>query len=279
MRTAVFLLALVAFTATGRADERNTPALGMKLTYRFTTLTTIGGRTFGGGMVYTYVVTASDGKTAEGIIKPVAQITRCNGPADILCRDIPNAHIEGDLLTRPIPSDAAEGLAKHSHFKLVDFLSEERKFPFPASRDPKNVLGEAGPDPDFVLTNTLRCDLSPLAAFVPVGKAPHVALDCEAGVERTASRTHNIAAQSSKGPVTYDITYTGDGWVTLPSGNWEVKKLAFKMMPKDPALPASSAETFFSPQLGAVVKTHLVGKNPSAKATSENTTELISVTP
>jgi hypothetical protein len=55
--------------------------------------------------------------------------------------------------------------------------------------------------------------------------------------------------------VSFDISYTGDGWITLPSGNWEVKRLAFKMTPEDPSRIASEGESLFSPQLGVIVKT------------------------
>jgi hypothetical protein len=65
--------------------------------------------------------------------------------------------------------------------------------------------------------------------------------------------------------------------ITLPSGNWEVKKLAFKVTPEDPARVASEGESLFSPQLGVIVKTHRVGESASAQSTSETTTELISV--
>lgn len=281
MRALAGLLALITVAAAAWADEaRNVPATGSKLTYRLITQTIVGGKTITAGMVYTYIVTASDGAAAEGVIKPVARIIHCDGgAADLACRDVPNSRIEGDLLTQSIGGDAAEALAKHSHFKLAYFLPEERRFPFPASRDPQHAFGEIGPDPDFVLTNTLKCDSTALAAFMPIGKAPHIALECETSVERTPSQRHNIAAQASREPVSYDITYAGDGWVTLPSGNWPVKKLAFKTTPKDPDHLAGEGETLFSPQLGAVIKTHAVGKTPAASSTTETTVELISVEP
>jgi hypothetical protein len=129
------------------------------------------------------------------------------------------------------------------------------------------------------MTNTLNCDPAALAGFAPVGTAPHVAFDCEFGFESTASRSQSVPARSSHDAVTYDFTYAGDGWVTLPSGNWAVKKLAFKMTPKDPSHPGSEGESLFSPQLGAVVKTRSVGNNAANGATTETTAELISVEP
>ena len=281
MRALVCLLALFAAGASARADEsRAVPAVGSKLTYRFVTQTISAGRTTASGMIYTYIVTAGDASSAEGIIKPLALIVHCNnGAADPACRDVPGARIEGDLLTQPVGADAGDSLSRQSWFKLVYFLPAERKLPVPGPRDPKAPLGEIGPEPDFVLTNTLDCDLAALASFLPVGSSPHVALSCQTVAGHSASRAGRLGAQTAEDTITYDITYTGSGWVTLPSGNWEVKKLAFKLTPKDPKHPAAEGESLFSPQLGALVRTHTVGMNPAARSTTENTSELIAVAP
>jgi hypothetical protein len=283
MRALTVLLALLALTGAARADDgRAVPALGSNLTYRVLTQTTMGARTFGGGMTLTNIVTASDASSAEGVIKPTARIIHCNnGAADPICRDVPGGHIEGDLLTQPIGSKAGDSLAKHSHFKLVYFLPEERTVPIPASRDPKEPFGEVGSEPAFIVTDTLKCDPAALAAFVPIGKAPHAVLACEITIENTASRTGKPPAQATHYTVSYDLTYTGDGWVTLPSGSWPVKKLDFKMIPTDPSHADSGGEgeILFSTQLGALVKKHTIAHDPAAHSMTETTIELISVTP
>src|SRR5205823_9064754 len=99
-------------------------------------------------------------------------------------------------------------------------------------------------------------------------------LPCEMSFERSASRDGRIAAQRTHDTVSFQVSYTGSGWVTLPSGNWEVKKLALKMIPADSDHPVSEGESLFSPQLGAIVRTHLVGSNPTGKAKTESTSEL-----
>lgn len=285
MRSLFCLGALLLSLGTARADDaRAVPAVGSKLTYRFLTTTTTpkGGTT--AGEVYTYIVTAADAASAEGIIKPVALIMHCKGgAADLGCRtsaEAPGAHFDGDLLTLPIAGEVGDALAKQSHFKLAYFILEERKFPLPGVRDPKHPnFSDVGPEPIMVLTNTLRCDLAGLPPFLPVGAAPHVALPCEMRFERSASRDGQIPPQTISGKISFDVSYTGTGWVTLPSGNWEVKKLAFKMLSDDTTRPSSEGESLFSPQLGAMVKSHLTTHSPTIQATIESTIELISVAP
>ncbi len=283
-RHIAWLLALCAVAGGTRAEEpRGVPALGSKLTYRLVTTTTTPTRTTTVGEVYTYIVTASDATSAEGVIKPRALIVHCDGgSADPGCSDArkaTGAHFDGDLLTVPIASDIGDSLARHSHFKLTHFFMASRQFPVPGARDKDVGLAEIGPEPSMVLTNTLQCDLSGLAAFLPVGNAPHIALPCENIFERSASRDGRTAAQTNRDKVSFDITCTGSGWVSLPSGNWEVKKLAFKMMPADPTHGGSEGENLFSAQLGALVRTHLIGRNPAANSTTENTVDLIAVKP
>lgn len=279
------ILALLASLGVARAgDARGVPAVGSKLTYRFVTTTTTPRAKATAGEVYTYIVTAGDAASAEGIIKPVALITQCKGgvgePGCRSAAEAPGVHVEGDLLTIPIAGDVGDALAKQSHFKLAYFIPEERKFPLPGARDQAQPnLADIGPDPVMVLTNTLHCDLAGLPAFLPVGAAPHVALPCETRFARSASRDGHIPPQTISGKISLDISYTGSDQVTLPSGNWEVKKLAIKMVPDDPTHPGNEGESLFSPQLGIAVKTHFTGHSSAAHATTESTSELISVEP
>ena len=100
------------------------------------------------------------------------------------------------------------------------------------------------------MTNTYQCDFAQLAGFLTPGMTRHLTLSCGRIFERTASRDGLRPALTSRDKVSIDINYTGDDWITLPSGNWEVKKLTFKMTPDDPARIVSKGDSLFSPQLG-----------------------------
>src|SRR5271169_351468 len=285
MRTIALLVALLVTTGGAAADEsRNVPAVGSKLTYRSVSTTTIPRATLTTGEVFTYIVTAAEANSAEGIIKPRAVIIKCKEDgSDLFCKSAaerPGAHFDGALLTVPITSDIGDALAKQSAFKYAYFIQEIRKFPMPGARDPYGSdLGDIGPVPAYILANTYQCNFARLAGFLTSGTTSHVTLPCESIFERTASRDGQRPALTIRDKVSVDISYTGDGWITLPSGNWEVKKLAFKMTPEDPSHIGSEGESLFSPQLGVIVKSHRTGENPSAHSKSENTTELISVEP
>lgn len=290
MRLCVCLLLLLTASAAARAEEaRNVPAAGAKLTFRRVSTTTIPARTPGKvftyttGEEYTDIVTAADSVSAEGIVKPRALIVRCPQPIDRDCKSAserPGAHLDGDLLTIPIADDVGDALAKQSAFKYVYFIQAMRKSPRPGDRDLKHpVLGDIGPEPSRVLTTTVNCDPAALAAFVPIGAVPHTALTCETTSERPVSRDGHLPARSSHDKKTYDITYTGDGRVTLASGDWDVKKLLFKVTPGDPSNPVLEGESLFSPQLGVGVKSHLAGEVLSTHAKGEIRVELIAVEP
>ena len=268
-----------------RADEpRTVPAMGTKLTYRVISTTKTPDRTIGAGQIYTYIVTSTDGTTAEGLVRPAAMILDCPGGAGNLgCEDAAKAagaHFDGDLLTVPIASDAGDSLAQHGSFKLTHFILVSRKLPVPSSRDPKDHnLSDFGPDPSYILTNSMQCDLTALQGFLPLGRSPQVTLPCDTGFERSASRDGRLPLLTSQETISLEISYTGSGWVTLPSGNWQVQKLTAKVIPKDPADPSSETDSLFSTQLGATVRAHTTATNPVAKSTIENTVELVSVAP
>ncbi len=279
---AAALMAMGVAIGAASADEpRTVPAVGAKLTYRLVSTTTTPTKTISTGQVYTYIVTKSDGATAEGIIKPNAIILECTGgAADLGCKDAaasPGAHFDGNLLTIPVDSASGDALSMHSGFKLNHFLMLSRMYPIPSSRDPKAYnLHDFGPDPSFTITNALQCeDLAKLEGFLPFGKSQQVALNCETTLERTASRDGKVPAMTTHEAVAIGIAYTGSGWVTVPSGAWQVQKFTATVTPKEAGHASSEAETLFSTQLGVPVRTHLVGH--LAASTTENTVELISV--
>ena len=285
MRRLLCALAFVAAAGLARADEpRTAPAVGTKLTYRLISVTKTPQKTVSVGQVYTYIPLSSDGTTAEGVIKPVAMIMPCDkGPGDLACEDsakTPGAHYDGDMLTVPIADDSGAGLATHSYFKLVHFILVSRKFPIPASRDPKDYnLRDFGPDPAYMLINEQHCDLSGLEDFLPFGKSPSITLPCETMFTRSASRDGRLPEMIVKDTVSEEVSYLGRGWVTVPSGSWQVEKLTTTITPKDPSHPTSVNEILFSTQLGAIVRSHTVGRNPIAPSTTESTVELVSVGP
>lgn len=277
-------MALLAATGAAQAEEsRTVPAAGTTLTYRLVSTTKTATRTLSVGQIYTYIVLQSDGTTAEGLIKPNAIIIPCEGGAsDLSCMDstaTPGAHLDGNLLTVPVDGDSGDALSKHSAFKLAHFLVLSRVYPMPSSRDPKDYnLRNLGPDPAYTITGTLRCDdLAKLDEFLPFGRAQRVALTCETGFERSASRDGKLSPLSIHEPSTMEISYTGSGWVTVPSGTWPVQKYTTTMTPKEAGHQSSEAETLFSTQLGVPVRSHLVGHIPASQTTTENTVELISV--
>ncbi len=276
-------IVLLATAGGAQADEvRTVPPVGIKLTYRLVSTTKMPTKTLSTGQVYTYIVTKSDGTTAEGVIKPNAMIIPCDRADDLACKDAeasPGAHLDDNLLTVPVDSDSGDALSKHSAFKLNHFLVLSRVYPVPSSRDPNDYnLHDFGPDPAFTMTSTLQCDdLAKLDDFLPFGKTPRVTLTCETGFERSASRDGKLPPLSTHEPVTMEIAYTGSGWVTVPSGSWQVQKYTTTMTPKEAGHQSSEAETLFSTQLGVPVRSHLVGHVPASQISTENTVELISV--
>ena len=87
----------------------------------------------------------------------------------------------------------------------------------PGARDLEHSdLGDIGPDPSYILTNTYQCDFARLAGFLTSRTTPHVTLPCESTFERTASRDGHRPALTIRGKVSIDISYTGDGSIALP---------------------------------------------------------------
>src|SRR5215469_325696 len=160
---ATFLVLMAAGDIAYAGEARNVPAMGSKLTYRSVSTTTIPRATLTTGEVSTYIVTAADEVSAEGIIKPRAVVIQCKEDgSDLFCKtaaERPGAHFDGPLLTIPIASDIGDAPAKQSAFKYAYFVQETRKFPVPGARDPHGPdLGDIGPEPSYILTNTYQCN-------------------------------------------------------------------------------------------------------------------------
>lgn len=292
VRALIGAIALLAAVSTAHADEiRTVPAAGVKLTYRLvvTTTTTPDKPRYPGqlftltsGRIYTYIVSKSDGTTAEGVIKPNAVIIYCKGGAsDRFCDEPaarPGAHFDGELLTVPVDSDSGDVLSKHSAFKMSHFLTLSRVYPVPSGRDPKADNHDFGPEPNYTITNTIQCDdMAKLDDLTPFGKAQRITLSCETSFERSASRVGSLPPASSHRSSTLEVVYTGNGSVTLPSGTWQVEKYTTTMTPKEAGRESSESEALISTQLGVPVRSHLVGHAPAIGGTTEDTVELVDV--
>jgi hypothetical protein len=130
-----------------------------------------------------------------------------------------------------------------------------------------------------LLINSQQCDPPGPEGLLPLGKVPKLTLNCDTTFERTASRDGRFPDVTEHDSVSLEIAYSGDGWVTVPSGNWQVHKLSIKTTPKGPNHRESETEILFSTELGATVRNHTIGTNPAAQSTTETTIELVSVSP
>jgi hypothetical protein len=284
-RALVCAFAVVAAAGVARADDPYAlPAVGAQLTYRLVSTTKIADKSIiiTSGQVYTYIVATADGPTVTGTIKPVALIYGCPpNAADKDCafaNKAAGAKRDGDRVTVPVPDAIADGLVKESGFKLRYFVNEERKFPLPGAKNPDDPGdAEFGATPVFVLNNSLICDFEQLRSFLPFGKTPHLALPCHNVFSRTHSRIGTD--QTTQETISMDLTYDGSGHLSLPSGDWEVEKIAIKFMPGDASHPTVRSEFQVAPKLGIPVKTHTVADNSTTHVTTESDSELIAVKP
>ena len=284
MRHLVYAATLLAVIGRAQADDtRVVPAVGTTLTYRMLAISTMEGRSSRFGQIYTHVVTSSDGATAAGFIKPLAMIWGC--PASdatnpcVTARKSPKARQEGDLVVVPVPAEISDSLAKQSAFKVHYFITELRKFAFPGTKDPDNPDERAmGPEPAYVLTNTMECDSTELQRFLPLGKTPQITLACKATLVRVPGAGSHVSPLEKNDAVSVEISDQGVGQITLPSGKWEARKFAIKVVPADSSRGGAQSEVQFSTKLGVPIKTHSIISNLSSHTVTETDSELIAFT-
>lgn len=268
-----------------RADDAYTlPAVGAQLTYRLVSTTKIRDHTITTGQIYTYTVTATNGADSEGTIRPVALIYGCpEGDARkdcVLAAKMAGAKRDGDLLTVPVPDGIAESLIKDSDYKGHYFMVEDRTFPMPGPKDPDDPNNtEFGDAPIFVLANQLKCDYGSLQGFFPLGKTKLLTLTCRNVFSRSHSRIAGVSDQTQEEPLSVELSYVGADKLTLPSGEWDVQKVAIKYKPDDPAHPAAEGESDVADKLGVTVKSHTLVTNAATSLSSESTSELIAYKP
>jgi hypothetical protein len=236
------------------------------------------------GQIYTYTITSISGVNSEGTIRPVALIYGC-AEADtrkdcIAAGKMAGVKREGDLLTVPVPDSIADSLVKQSGYKGRYFLVEERNFPMPGPKNPDDPNDtEFGDTPLFMLSNQLKCDYEPLATFFPLGKIPQLTLSCRNVFSRTSSRVAGLGDQTQEEPLSVELSYIGAGKPSLPSGEWDVQKVAIKYIASDPSYPSAEGESDVAVKLGVTVKSHTLVTNKATNVTSESTSELIAYKP
>ncbi len=282
MRLLRAVVALCAFSASVRADEaRLVPAAGSTLTYRVVTTSKTSDKTIVFGEIYAYVVASSDGTVAEGAIRPIALLFGCRGHEDdadcIRAKTAPVAREEDGFTVVPVPAALADRLAAQSAIKWRAFIIEQRKATYLLSLAGRRSNEDffAGDDP-LIVANTMACDPAALAAFMPLGKAPEATISCKTSFERTGGRMKpmsNVASGS------LDVSYAGTGRVSLPSGEWDVRKLSLKPTISPSGPMSAHTEIQFSDKLGAAVTTRSTAENSSGKFVTESDSVLIAVSP
>ncbi len=285
MRALLGALSLLAAIGVAHADDAYTlPAVGAQLTFRLISTTKLADHTITTGQIYTYTITSISGADSEGTIRPVALIYGCaEGDTRNDCvtaGKMAGAKRDGNLLTIPVPDSIADGLVKESGYKGRYFLVEDRVFPMPGPKSPDDPNdSEFGDTPLFVLTNQLKCDYGPLPTFFPIGKTPQLTLTCRNIFSRSHSRIASITDHTQEEPLSVELSDTGPDKLSLPSGEWDVQKVAIKYVPVDPSHPAAEGESDVAVKLGLTVKSHTLVTNKATNLTSESTSQMIAYKP
>jgi hypothetical protein len=278
-------MGVLATTGIARADDAYIlPAVGAELTFRLISTTKIADKTITTGQIYTYTITAVSGVTSEGTIRPIALIYGCaesDTRKDCLAAGkLTGAKRDGDLLTVPVPDSIADALVKQSDYKGRYFLVEDRTFPMPGPKNPDDPDdAEFGDTPLLVLNNQLKCDFGTLPSFFPLGKTPELTLACRNIFSRTHSRIAGQTDQTLEEPISVTLSSIGADKLSLPSGEWDVQKVAIKYVPDDPSHPSAEGESDVAVKLGVTVKSHSLVTNKTVNLTAESTSELIAYKP
>jgi len=285
MRLLLGLLILLASAAgADAAEDRFVPAAGATLTFKLITVTKSPDRTVTVGQIYSYVIASSDGVTAEGTIKPLALIYGCGGHETerdcAAALKAPGAKRDGDLITVPVPPDIADDLAKLSALKFHYFTIEQRKIAMPGTKDPKADAGEFGRDPVFVLSVGMECDGAALKGFLPFGHVGTLTVPCKQTISRMPGPGTPLSPFQSTHDVAMELTDQGSGHVTVPAGDFEVRKLTLRETTSAPAQADVGGVIDFSTKLGIAVKTHsTVTPRTSQGAVVQSDSELVAVAP
>jgi hypothetical protein len=287
MRCLLALLILLAGIGAARAaDDRLVPTAGATFTYRLITVTKRpDNRTITTGQVNLYAISSSDDTVAEGTIKTLALIYGCATTAET-ARDCaaalkaPGVKQDGDLVIVPVPSEIGDNLAKQSALKYRYFIAEQRKIAMPGPKDPKADTGEFGPDPAIILSSGLVCDAAMLQRFFPLGHVADLTVPCKQTLSLRPGPGSSLSPVDSTHDMSAELIDNGAGHVTVPSGDFDVRKLTLKETSSNATPTVVTGDIAFSTRLGVAVKTHstVTAATPSGVVV-ETDSELIATTP
>ena len=231
------------------------------------------------------MISSSDGAVAEGNIKPLALIYGCTTTAET-GRDCaaalraPGAKRDGDLVTVPVPSEIGDNLAKQSALKYRYFIAEQRKIAMPGTKDPKADTGEFGPDPAFTLSTGLECDTAVLQRFLPLGHVADLTVPCKQTLTLKPGPGSPVPPGDSTHDMSVELIDNGVGHVTVPFGDFDVRKLTLKETPSTANQTVVTGDIAFSTRLGIAVRTHAtITAPPPSSVVIETDSELIAATP
>jgi hypothetical protein len=281
----VTALALSAGLPPAAAEEpRYVPAAQTAATYRLITVITINGRETTVGQVYRVTVTASDGKTAEGTITPLALIYRC--PADETSKDcraaphFPGASRDGDMVTIPVPAETAANLAKLSKLTAHDFLRVTQVFPMPGPEDIEAVdKPKIGDAPLYLLGSAIECDDALTKGFFPLGVAAEFSVACKTTTERSQSRLPAIKDGKTSEDFTMALSFAGRDRIAVPAGDFAVAEVRYKSTPASGHGVFVEGQWAIAENLGISVRNSALVHLPNSQNTSHLTRELLKLGP
>ncbi|MBV8779024.1 MAG: hypothetical protein JO258_17655, partial [Alphaproteobacteria bacterium] len=156
----------------------------------------------------------------------------------------------------------------------------DRKFPLPAEKNPADTNDtEFSTEPFLVVTNSLVCDYEQVKDFLPLGKTAHLSMPCQSVVAQTGARSGGPKPHSTEEAVSVELSDDGAAHLSLPSGNWEVRKVALKLVPKDSVHPTTDAELDIAPALGVSVKSHSAINGLPSQISTVTDSELVAYKP
>jgi len=278
-------LALFAGLSPAAAEEpRYVPVAGTTATYRLLTTVALGGPAKTVGQLYRVTITASDGKTAEGTITPLALIYGC--PVDDTSTDCrgashyPGASRDGDMVTIPVPAEIAAKLAKLSKFVAHDFIRYTLMFPMPGPENDEEVdKPKIGDAPLYVLSSTIDCDDALTKGFLPLGVAAQVSLSCKNTSERSQSRLSVIKDGKSGEDTTMALSFVGREQIAVPAGDFAVAEVKYKSTATSGNGASVEGEWAIAENLGISVRSSVLVHFPNSQNTSHTTRELLKLGP
>lgn len=281
----VSALALLALLSPAEADEpRYVPAAQTEATYRLLFTISFGGHETTLGQIYRMTVTASDGKTAEGTITPLALIYRCPGEETSKdcqqARNFPGMTRDGDMITMPVPPEIAANLGKLGKITAHDFLQATQVFPMPGPADTENVdKPSMGEKPLFLQTTSVECDESLTKGFFPLGVAAQFTVPCKTTLERSESRLPAAKDGKFSEEMKMALSFAGREHIAVPAGDFAVAEVKYKSAPVSGNATSAEGEWAIAENLGISVRNSVLVHFPNSQNTTHLTRELLKLGP